>query len=201
MSGIAIGVGTAVAGVASAGAAIYGSTKSAGIANAELGMAETTFNEQQGYASQLQQLINNPSSVTSLPGYQFQFNQGSQAVARQMAASGFGGSTNEADALTQFGQGLASSFYQQQSSLLASLSGLTSPSSPAQLGSVASSAQASSNSQLNSALASLGVLGGLAAGSFGSAGSPSAKSSGGFTPDQWATSNGGQTTSAGVTLA
>jgi len=192
---IILGAGLAL----SAGVSAYGASVQSGIASTQEGIAKTTFAEQQGYAQQLQQLIANPSSVTSLPGYQFQFNQGSQAVARQMAASGFGGSTNEANALTQFGQGLASSFYGQQTSLLASLSGLQTAASTAQSGAAASSAASASSSQLNSLLASLGVLGGLAGGSFGASGGAAA--GGGFSSSQWATGNGGVTSPIGVTLA
>jgi len=103
-------------------------------------MAGTVFGEQQDYARQLAQLISDPSSVKNLPGYQFQMQQGTDAVARQMAASGFLGSGNEATALEQYGQGLASSFYGQQTSLLASLAGLTAPSSPSQLSGAATGA-------------------------------------------------------------
>lgn len=153
----AIAVGTAV----TAGAGLYESSQQQGIANTELGMAQTTQGEQQYYNSLLQQLIANPSSVTSLPGYQFQLSQGSAAVADQMAASGFAGSGNEAAALTKFGQGLASSFYGQQTNLLAELSGVTAASSPAQSASAATGASVASGSTLNNLLSQLGMGYGL----------------------------------------
>jgi hypothetical protein len=77
------------------------------------------------YGADLLSLMQDPSSVTSLPGYQFQMNQGVQAIDRSAAApggTGFG-SGAEGAALTQFGQGLASNFYNQQVQTLAGLAG------------------------------------------------------------------------------
>lgn len=76
------------------------------------------------YANQLEGLMNNPSSITKMPGYQFQFDQGEKAVDRSMAAKGFLGSGNEAAALTQYGQGFAQNFFQQQEQMLAGLAGV-----------------------------------------------------------------------------
>src|SRR5882672_7685187 len=66
------------------------------------------------YAKQLQDLMKDPSSITKDPGYQFQFDQGQQAVERSMAAKGFLGSGNEAIALTEYGQGFAQNYLKQQ---------------------------------------------------------------------------------------
>lgn len=151
-------------GAAGVGTSAYEASQQGSIAGEELGMAKTTAGEQQYYNSLLQQLIANPSSVSSLPGYQFQLSQGSAAVADQMAAGGFAGSGNEAAALEKFGQGLASSFYGQQTSLLASLSGVTAPSSPASSASAATSASATSTETLNNLLSQLGVAAGLYSG-------------------------------------
>jgi len=73
------------------------------------------------YAQMLNSLVSNPSSVTSTPGYQFQLQQGQQAVQGSSAAKGMFDSGNTASALTQYGQGLAQSTYQQQFGNLASL--------------------------------------------------------------------------------
>jgi hypothetical protein len=156
--------GAAIAGV---GVQAYNAYNASQIAGSQEGMAQTIFGEQQGFEAQLAQLIANPSSVTSLPGYQFQLAQGTQAVARSGAAGGFLGSGNMATALTQYGQGLASSFYGQQASLLAQLSGITSASSPSQAGSVATSASANTANQTNNMLSQLGILSGLNAGGSG----------------------------------
>lgn len=127
-------------------------------ASTQLGMESTVFGEQQGYAAQLAALMKNPSSVTSLPGYSFNFGQGADAVSREMAAGGFAGSGNEATALTQYGQGFAMNTFNQQAQLLAQLSGITAPSSPTQYGATGTGAQGQSFNQLSSVLASLGYL-------------------------------------------
>ena len=76
-------------------------------------------------ASQLQNLLQNPSTITSTPGYQFNLQQGLQAQQAQQAAQGrlvSGGGLLQAQ---QFGQQYATSNLQQQESLLAQLSGAT----------------------------------------------------------------------------
>lgn len=84
------------------------------------------------YQQQLAALQANPSSITSMPGYQFQFDQGQQALARQSAGQGYGsggapgtagGSGNFATASQQYGQNFAQNFYQQQLQNLMGLSG------------------------------------------------------------------------------
>lgn len=157
------------------GAYEYSNTSS--LQSSALGIAQTTQGEQQYYNNLLQQLISNPSSVSSLPGYQFQLSQGSAAVADQMAASGFAGSGNEAAALTEFGQGLASSFYGQQAQLLASLSGVTSASSPASDVSAATGASSLTSSTLNNLFSNLGITSALLSSNYlgSSAGTPAAQ--------------------------
>lgn len=152
-------VTTAIAAVASAGAGIYGASQSSSIGHHADMRGAAIFNEQQQYAQKLQQLMDNPASVKDLPGYQFNFDQGAQAVARQMGASGYAGSGNEATALEKFGAGYADQAYSTQANLLASLSGLTSQ-NPAQYSQVATQAQGQSFQQLSSALAGLGYAAG-----------------------------------------
>jgi hypothetical protein len=172
MSGI---VAAAAATAASVGMGAYELSQQNSLQGQALSMAQTTQGEQQYYNQLLQQLIANPSSVSQLPGYQFQLSQGSAAVADQMAASGFAGSGNEAAALTQFGQGLASSFYGQQTSLLASLSGVTAPSSPAQNVGAATGAAGLTTNTLSSLLNSLGFYSRLSTSPSGApAGTPAA---------------------------
>jgi len=67
------------------------------------------------YAAQLQQLMNNPSSIQNLPGYQ----AGIEAINRDAAAKGLFGSGNMASALGMYGDQL----YQQQLQNLMQLSG------------------------------------------------------------------------------
>jgi hypothetical protein len=139
-------------------------------ASTALGMEQTEFGEQQGFESQLAALIQNPSSVTSTPGYQFTLSQGTEAVARGSAAGGFLNSGNEGAALTQYGQGLATSSLTQQEQLLAGLSGLQASSSSAQNVSATTGASANTFNQVGQLLASLGYVG---KGILGSSGTPS----------------------------
>lgn len=161
ITGLSAGAIAAIGTVASVGATAYELSQQGSEQSTALGIAQTTQGEQQYYNNLLQQLIANPSSVSSLPGYQFQLSQGSAAVADQMAASGFAGSGNEGAALTEFGQGLASSFYGQQAQLLASLSGVTSASSPASDVSAATGASSLSTATLNNLFQNLGITAGL----------------------------------------
>lgn len=90
------------------------------------------------YAAQLQNLMQNPNTVTSTPGYQFNLAQGLQAQQAQQAAQGrlvSGGALLQSQ---QFGQQLAGQTYQQQLATLAGLSGANQ--TPAQGASAASSA-------------------------------------------------------------
>jgi len=67
--------------------------------------------------------MRDPSSITKTPGYQFQFDQGMQALGRGQAAAGNlgGGTANAAD--IQFGQGLAMSSFSNWEQMLAHLAG------------------------------------------------------------------------------
>jgi hypothetical protein len=78
-----------------------------------------------GLAAQLNQLLQNPNTVTTTPGYQFNLSQGLQGLQAQQAAQGrlvSGGALLQGQ---QYGQQLASQTYQQQLQNLASLSGAT----------------------------------------------------------------------------
>lgn len=158
--------------VVTAGVGAYEANQANDLAQQGLALAEGTAGKQNYYNSLLQQLISNPSSVSTLPGYQFQLAQGGQTVANQMAASGFSGSGNEAEALEQYGQGLAGSFYSTQANLLASLAGVQNASSPAQNLQAATGAQASASGQISSLLNSLGFESSLALNGLSSAGTP-----------------------------
>lgn len=68
-----------------------------------------------GYGAQLQQLMSDPSSITSMPGYK----AGLQAVERRGAAQGWNGSGNMMTALSDFG----GNFYNQAIQNLMGLSG------------------------------------------------------------------------------
>lgn len=77
------------------------------------------------------------AEVQATPGYQFQLQQGSNAITNQAAAQGLSQGGNTLKALTQYGQGLAGTYYQNafnnaqnafqtnQNTTLANLSALT----------------------------------------------------------------------------
>jgi hypothetical protein len=74
------------------------------------------------YQQQLAALQANPSSITSMPGYQFQLDQGKQALGRKLAAGGYGPSSgNYGTAMTQYGQDYASNFLNTQEAQLQKL--------------------------------------------------------------------------------
>jgi hypothetical protein len=76
-------------------------------------------------AAQLQNLLANPSTITSTPEYQFNLAEGLKAQSAKQAAQGrlvSGGALLEAN---QFGQNYATSSLSQQEALLAQLSGAT----------------------------------------------------------------------------
>jgi|ERR1700758_1998773 len=117
---IAAGVGAAVAG--SATSSLLGGGGSSGAQQAA--SAADPFAGQRGqYQSMLANLINNPSSVTSTPGYQFNLTEGLNATQGSMAAKGMGLSGNVLTALQQQGAGFASSELTNQELLLAQLAG------------------------------------------------------------------------------
>lgn len=67
---------------------------------------------------------NDSKLISSLPGYQFNMQQGNQAVQRDLAAQGLLGSGAAAKALTQYGQGVASQYAGQYVNGLQSLAGI-----------------------------------------------------------------------------
>lgn len=167
-----------------------------GIAQSQLAMEQQLYNDQGTYRTQLNQLLADPSSVTKLPGYQFNLDQGAETVARQYASNPGGAG---AAALTRYGQDYASSAYLQQAQLLASLSGLQQ--NPAAYGSNANSGAAGAAStqgmtfnEMQQLLAQGGAVAKLfgPGGTFGSAGTPANPGTGqmgpgGMSPGGWFT--------------
>lgn len=72
------------------------------------------------YQDRLNALTRDPSSVTSMPGYQFGLDEGRRAIQRQGAATGSGG--NEAIALARYTPAYAQQFYENQVRDLSSMS-------------------------------------------------------------------------------
>jgi len=130
------GVGTTLgdlAGYAKTGAQLIGGIGQLGQAGALLtgagatkpGVADPYAAYRPQAAAQLQNLLTNPSTITTTPGYQFNLQQGLQAQQAQQAAQGSlvsGGGLLQAQ---QFGQQYATSSLQQQQALLSQLSGAT----------------------------------------------------------------------------
>jgi hypothetical protein len=144
-------VAAAIAGAAvvGAGASAYSANKAAGAqkdaanqaSNTQMGMFnQIQANEQpylsagQGALSQLQSIYGlggkGPNAgqimktLQGLPGYQFQMQQGTQAVDRSAAARGLLNSGATGKALTQYGQGLASNYLGNYVNGLAGIAGM-----------------------------------------------------------------------------
>jgi len=79
-------------------------------------------NNQDRYQTQLDALLRNPSSIENTPGYQFQMDQGNQAINRSAAAKGMSNSGGVLAELAKYGQGLASQEYGNTLGRLSSLS-------------------------------------------------------------------------------
>jgi hypothetical protein len=152
--------------VVSAAVGAYGAYESNQTGKKALGLAEDTQGKQDYYNQQLMQLMANPDTFLSSDIFKSTLAVGTQGVNRSMAAQGFLGSGNQATALEQYGQSLASQQLLGQEQLLGSLSGAGSASSPSQALGTATSGFGQSFNQLGSLLASLGYsAGGMGGGS------------------------------------
>jgi hypothetical protein len=116
-------VGAAVAGGVASSAT--GSLLSGGNSGAQgAANAADPFSSQRGqYQQMLSQLINNPSSITSNPGYEFGLQESNKAVEGSAAANGMVNSGNVLQALSTNSQQYASQQLNNQELLLAQLSG------------------------------------------------------------------------------
>lgn len=108
--------------VIGAGTSIYGATQ-AGSQGAAV--ADPFASQRPQYQAQLSQLFADPSSISKTPGYQFQFDQGMQALERTQAGQGAFHSGQTDTAAIQFGQGLAETSFKGWEQMLAELSGAT----------------------------------------------------------------------------
>lgn len=116
---VAVGVGASVAGAVATSALSGGSSGSQQAAS-----AADPFASQRGqYQTMLSSLINDPSSITSTPGYQFGLQQSQNAVEGSAAANGMVNSGNVLSALSTNAQGYAATQLNNQELLLAQLSG------------------------------------------------------------------------------
>lgn len=112
------------------GAAVAGSVVSSALApdpssgaQAAASAADPFASQRGQYQTMLSKLINDPSSITSTPGYQFGLQQSQNAVEGSAAANGMVNSGNVLSALSTNAQGYAATQLNNQELLLAQLSG------------------------------------------------------------------------------
>jgi len=118
---IAGAVGASVAGAATS--SILGGGGGGGGSQQAASAADPFAGQRPQYQTMLANLINNPSSVTSTPGYQFQMDQALKGVEGSAAAKGMLNSGNVLSALTTQAGNEASTQYYNQAELLAQLAG------------------------------------------------------------------------------
>jgi len=120
--GVVAGVVGSVAGAA-VSSSISGGSSSNSSAQSAANAADPFASQRGQYQQQLSQLMSNPSSITSTPGYQFGLQQSQNAVEGSAAANGMVNSGNVLSALSTNAQGYASTQLNNQELLLAQLSG------------------------------------------------------------------------------
>jgi len=178
--------------------AVGGIVSSSISANASESNAQTAANAADPFASQrgqyqqqLSQLINNPSSITSTPGYQFGLQQSQNAVEGSAAANGMVNSGNVLNALSTNAQGYASTQLNNQELLLAQLSGAN-VGSPGTAGQILQGQNQTNQQNLGAGVSALtnGISQGVSSGgfqsawnSFGASGSENSGASSTSTPD------------------
>jgi len=140
--------------VVGAGTAIYGASQSSSNAAQSAALADPFASQRPQYQGQLSALMADPSSISKTPGYQFQFDQGMQALERQQAAGGAANSGQAETAAIQFGQGLAQTSFGNWESMLADLSGAN-IGNPGQAGQLSGQYQNQANQGIQSAIGSL----------------------------------------------
>lgn len=118
----------ATAAVVSAGVGVYGAMQSGKAAHAQqqsaqnqLDFEKQLYSDQGQYRDLLSKLISDPSSISKLPGFQFQLDTGVEALKR--AFGSMPGGAEEAS-LMKYGIGLAEGSFMDYAKLLASISGI-----------------------------------------------------------------------------
>ncbi len=113
----------------SVGLAYYQSQQSKKQGNAQMSEAMNPIQNSylypymEKYAGQLDELMKNPSTITTNPGYQFNLDQGLQGVSRNMASMGLANSGNAMIGLNNYAENYAQNAYQQQVQNLMHLAG------------------------------------------------------------------------------
>lgn len=135
-------------GLASVLSSLYGSSQARGMTSDAVNRMDPFGPFRSQYATQLSALMNNPGSITEMPGYK----AGEQAVMRSMGAQGYQGSGNMAGALMDYGN----KFYGTEVDRLAGLAGAGI--NPAGVGATSVNGYAAAQKALTDALTRLGML-------------------------------------------
>lgn len=122
-------------------------------AQAQGGASSVSQNNE--YANKLKALMANPDSIQNTGAYQFQYNQGQQALERSAAAKGMSGSGNVLAELMRYGQGQASQAYDTEANRLAGLAGNENQFILGKM--VAANTESATKSQSNALLANLAL--------------------------------------------
>lgn len=178
--------------------AVGGIVSSSISANGAENAAQTAANAADPFASQrgqyqtmLSDLISNPSSITSTPGYQFGLQQSQNAVEGSAAANGMVNSGNVLSALSTNAQGYAATQLNNQELLLSQLSGAN-VGSPGTAGQILQGQNQTNQANLGAGVSSLtqGLQQGISSGgfsnawnAFGASGSENSGASSTSTPD------------------
>src|SRR4029079_6076513 len=105
--GITMCTGAEVGGLVSAGSSLIGAMK-----GPDTGQAKYVQRPHNMFDDMMAKLMSDPTNeVEKLPGFKFGLDQGLTAAQRRLAASGFGGSGNEATALTQYATDYSQQFF------------------------------------------------------------------------------------------
>lgn len=167
------------AAAASVAGSLISSSMSSGTASGASDRADPFGSQRGQYQDQLSALMRDPSSVSKLPGYQFEFDQGMQALSRGQAAAGNlgGGTANAAD--IQFGQNFAQTKFMDWEKILSHLAGADTG-DPGTAGSLYGKYTDQGNQALEGGIGTLmSGLGGWAKGGFSMGGGSSGPNYGG----------------------
>lgn len=119
-----LGGASAAVGIASGVSSLFGGDSGGGMSSSQAAQMADPFMQYRGqFGQQLVSLMNDPSSVKNLPGYQFAYDQGLNSLQRGMAATGQVQSGAEQIALSQYGEQFANQYFADQFNRLALLSG------------------------------------------------------------------------------
>jgi hypothetical protein len=111
-------------GSSSSGAAAKSTQQQYDIQNRSMNLAESQWSWQTMYDAKLSDLINNPSQMHNIPGYDQAIGDAVQATGRQYAAGGRNLTPGMEEAQIRAGAGVASDFFMKQEQFLASVAGL-----------------------------------------------------------------------------